>query len=209
SSIVLARSFWGLSGYGRSSSPSPMVAALNPPPSGRREGQRLASIAPARRRCRAKRRGRRPMSERTMTPEVRSMSEDEFRAHLRAFLDENVAPTKSAYRDRMERGRVWARLLDDDGLAAPTWPVADGGMDLPIPLLVIYHEEMARSRAPSRVDASLGMVAQSIVAFGTEAQKAQFLPRIRRADDIWRQGFSEPGAGSDLPSLTTPAGPHR
>jgi alkylation response protein AidB-like acyl-CoA dehydrogenase len=133
------------------------------------------------------------------------MDDDEFLDFLRGFLDEHVAPVKEAYKDRIERARVWARLLDDHGLAAPSWPVEFGGMDLPTRLQVIYHQEMTRARAPGRIDTAMGMVGPSIVRFGTPEQQARFLPGIRRLDDIWCQGFSEPGAGSDLPSLITSA----
>jgi alkylation response protein AidB-like acyl-CoA dehydrogenase len=136
---------------------------------------------------------------------MHELADDEFRKRLRSFLEREVPRVKEAHANRLDRARAWARLLADDGCAAPSWPIEFGGMDLPTRLQIIYHEEMTRARAPGRPDTALGMVGPSIIRFGTPQQQRRFLPRILRADDIWCQGFSEPGAGSDLPSLTTRA----
>src|SRR5262245_51500435 len=98
------------------------------------------------------------MSQSTAIREFRDMTDEEVRAVVRELLDVHVPLVKAEHKDRIERGRAWARLLDDHGLAAPSWPIDCGGMDLPIRLLSVYHEEMARSRAPGRIDTALGMV---------------------------------------------------
>src|SRR4051812_26342677 len=115
-------------------------------------------------------------------PDYRELNDEEFRSTFREFLAEHVSAVKANHRDRLERARVWAALLDDNGLAAPSWPIAAGGMDLPTRLQLVYHEEMTRARAPGRPDTAMGMVGQSIIRFGTPEQQRRFLPRIRRAD---------------------------
>jgi alkylation response protein AidB-like acyl-CoA dehydrogenase len=100
----------------------------------------------------------------------------------------------------------WSRKLYDAGLVGVTWPRAYGGYEQPVTHQVIAMEEMARSGAPEHMNMiGLGMAGPTILAHGTEEQKQRFLRPILTAEDMWCQGFSEPGAGSDLASLSTRA----
>jgi alkylation response protein AidB-like acyl-CoA dehydrogenase len=126
---------------------------------------------------------------------------------LRAFL----ATALPKFRAEHGRGHdfesrlVWQRILDAEGWAAPSWPVADGGRGLGVVDRVQCDLEFARADAPT-VAGILGInnVGPTIAAFGTDAQR-ESLPRIRSGEEIWCQGFSEPGAGSDLAALATRA----
>jgi alkylation response protein AidB-like acyl-CoA dehydrogenase len=129
-----------------------------------------------------------------------------LRQELRAFLAEHHPgrPPKGET-ERLRFERDWAAFLADAGWAAPAWPQEWGGMDLPAALQLVYHEEMARARVPSHPSPNSFIVGPAILRYGTPEQKERFLRPIVRADELWCQGFSEPGAGSDLASLTTRA----
>ena len=129
-----------------------------------------------------------------------------FRQELRAFLAEHHPgrPPKGET-DRLNFEREWAALLADAGWAAPAWPKEWGGMGLPAGLQLVYHEEMARARVPAHPSPNSFIVGPAILRYGTPEQKERFLRPIVRADELWCQGFSEPGAGSDLAALTTRA----
>lgn len=130
----------------------------------------------------------------------------EFRLELRAFLTEHHPgrpPKEHAERLRFERD--WAAFLADAGWAAPAWPKEWGGMDLPAGLQLVYHEEMTLARAPAHPSPNSFIVGPAILRYGTPEQQERFLRPIVRAEELWCQGFSEPGAGSDLASLTTRA----
>src|SRR5581483_4672966 len=129
-----------------------------------------------------------------------------LRRELRAFLSEHHPgrPPKGDV-DRLRFEREWAALLADSGWAAPAWPKEWGGMDLPAGLQLVYHEEMARARVPSHPSPNSFIVGPAILRHGTPEQKERFLRPIVRADELWCQGFSEPGAGSDLAALSTRA----
>jgi alkylation response protein AidB-like acyl-CoA dehydrogenase len=81
-------------------------------------------------------------------------------------------------------------------------------MELPFPQQVIYHEEFARARVPGPLGTGLGIAAPTIIKYGTEQQKRRWLAPMLRGDTVWAQGYSEPEAGSDLPSLRTTAVRH-
>jgi alkylation response protein AidB-like acyl-CoA dehydrogenase len=134
------------------------------------------------------------------------LTTDLLRTRLRAFLAENrpgPAPPDRAGRLRFER--EWAALLADRGWAAPAWPREWGGMELPVGQQIVYHEEMARARVPPHPSPNSFIVGAAILRHGTAAQRERFLRPMVRADELWCQGFSEPGAGSDLASLRTRA----
>ena len=101
----------------------------------------------------------------------------------------------------------WQRRLFDGGYAGLSWPEEYGGRDLPSSQQLIFLEETTRARAPYVGVNFVGLLhaGPTIVAEGTEEQKREHLPRILRGDEVWCQGFSEPGAGSDLASLRTRA----
>lgn len=131
---------------------------------------------------------------------------DDFRSRVRAFLganDPGRGPRDPA--QRLAWQRDWAALLVEEGFAAPTWPKAWGGMDLPLADQVVYHEEFAQVRRPPHPGPGIFVVGPTIIKHGTDDQRKRFLRPALRGDLIWAQGFSEPEAGSDLPSLRTRA----
>ncbi len=101
----------------------------------------------------------------------------------------------------------WHQILYKKGWVAPAWPVEFGGTDWTPLQRHLFEEEKARASTPRLMPFGLSMVAPVIMAFGDAAQKKHFLPRILSCEDWWCQGYSEPGAGSDLASLTTKAVP--
>jgi alkylation response protein AidB-like acyl-CoA dehydrogenase len=131
---------------------------------------------------------------------------DTLRAEFQRFLAENPPgrPPRNA-QGQLEWRQAWARTKFEHGIAAPAWPTDWYGMGLTLSQLVVYHEEMAAARAPGAPSPGAGMVGPAILQHGTDEQRKRFLPRLLRGEDLWCQGFSEPGAGSDLPSLRTRA----
>lgn len=134
--------------------------------------------------------------------------ETEFRAEIAAFLDHALTP------ELREAGRRatsvfihpdislrWQRILDNKGWAAPDWPVEYGGTGWTEMERYVFAAECAAAGAPNLAPMGLKMVAPVIMHYGTDAQKAHFLPRILSGEDYWCQGFSEPDSGSDLASL--------
>jgi alkylation response protein AidB-like acyl-CoA dehydrogenase len=118
-----------------------------------------------------------------------------FRAEVRGWLQENLPGTP---------GREWSRKLYDAGYAGLTWPEEYGGRGAPYSHQAIVLEEFARAEAPQHMNViALGMAGPTIMAHGTEEQKQRYLPKMLTAEEIWCQGFSEPGAGSDLAAVRT------
>jgi alkylation response protein AidB-like acyl-CoA dehydrogenase len=102
--------------------------------------------------------------------------------------------------------RSWQQTLADAGWAAPGWPGEWGGRDASIGQLVIYQEELALARAPVIANAiGIWNIGPTLIEFGTPEQKARWVRQMLSAEEIWCQGFSEPGAGSDLAALQTRA----
>jgi alkylation response protein AidB-like acyl-CoA dehydrogenase len=134
-----------------------------------------------------------------------------FRAELRAWLEEHLPDELRGHRGGAGRFdgpalRAWSRALYDGGYAGLTWPKEYGGAGAPYTHQAIFLEETARAEAPPHVGViGLGMAGPTIMAHGTEEQKARYLAPILSADEIWCQGFSEPGAGSDLAGVRTSA----
>ena len=134
-----------------------------------------------------------------------------FRAELRAWLDANLPEEKRGGRGGAQRfddsfGREWSRMLHEAGYAGLTWPTEYGGAGAPYSFQAIFYEETARAQAPGHVGViGLGMAGPTIMAHGTDAQKQAHLAKILSAEEIWCQGFSEPGAGSDLAAARTRA----
>lgn len=131
-----------------------------------------------------------------------------FRSEVRAFLDTALTPElrRAARRatsvfQHPSVSLAWQQLLHARGWAAPDWPVEYGGTGWDDIQRYIFAEEAARAYAPSLAPMGLKMVAPVIMHYGTPEQKAQLLPRILSGEDYWCQGYSEPGAGSDLASL--------
>ncbi|RWU17171.1 pimeloyl-CoA dehydrogenase large subunit [Pseudomonas alkylphenolica] len=131
---------------------------------------------------------------------------DEVRAYLRDHLPDEFAQ-RIAQGKRLSKDHQvqWMRTLNQQGWLAPGWPVEFGGTGWTEVQKHIFDEECFAAGAPKVVSFGLKMVAPVIIKFGTPEQKARFLPRILSCDDWWCQGYSEPGAGSDLSSLKTRA----
>ena len=141
--------------------------------------------------------------------------ENAFRAEARGWLAENLtgdfAPLVGSggpgrehefVRERM----AWERRLGTDGWIGLGWPEADRGRGLPWRHQVIFSEEYARAGAPARVG-HIGeqLLGPTLLMFGTAEQRARFLPGILAGTQLWCQGYSEPGAGSDLAAVSTRA----
>jgi alkylation response protein AidB-like acyl-CoA dehydrogenase len=128
---------------------------------------------------------------------------DEFRSWLAA---NHPGELPDDAEDAFEIRRRWQRTLSEAGWAAPGWPREWGGRDASISQLVIVQEETALARAPVIVNAiGVWNIGPTILEHGTEEQKERWLRPMLAAETIWCQGFSEPGAGSDLASLQTRA----
>jgi pimeloyl-CoA dehydrogenase large subunit len=133
-----------------------------------------------------------------------------FRDEVRDFFKKNVpAETKRKLTEgrKLEKADIvnWQRILNKKGWAVPNWPKEYGGTGWTPVQKYIFLEELQRAPAPDPLPFGVSMVGPVIAAFGNEKQKKHFLPRIANIDDWWCQGFSEPGAGSDLAGLSTKA----
>ncbi|MGE3968919.1 MAG: acyl-CoA dehydrogenase family protein [Dongiaceae bacterium] len=135
------------------------------------------------------------------TPELEA-----FRQEVRAFLAANLTDEirrnvrENMYPDR-EMHSNWHALLLKKGWAAPGWPKKYGGCEWPLEKHYIFEREFALADAPRPIIFNFDMVGPMFIEFGTEEQRKRFLPRALTGEDRWCQGFSEPGAGSDLASL--------
>jgi alkylation response protein AidB-like acyl-CoA dehydrogenase len=107
--------------------------------------------------------------------------------------------------ERRDGARAWARALAERGWIAPHWPAEYGGAGLSALEEFILHEELMRARVPTVNGIGAFLLGPTLLVHGTEEQKAAHLPGIARGEVTWAQGFSEPGAGSDLASLRTRA----
>ncbi|OWU81026.1 acyl-CoA dehydrogenase family protein [Phaeobacter sp. 22II1-1F12B] len=133
-----------------------------------------------------------------------------FRDEVRAFLDEKLPKElsdKVAARDHLGKEDMerWHAILNEKGWLAPNWPKKFGGAEWNAVQKHIFEEETARANAPRIVPFGLSMLAPVLQAFGSKEQQDYYLPRILSGEDWWCQGYSEPGAGSDLASLKTRA----
>jgi hypothetical protein len=138
--------------------------------------------------------------------------EERFRAELRAWLGATVPtlPAKPPAEDwpaRRAYDTAWQRLLFDAGYAGVDWPLEGGGRGASPVEQLIYVEELERAHAPYVGVNFVGLLhaGPTIAVEGTDAQRARYLRPILRGDEVWCQGFSEPGAGSDLAALRTRA----
>jgi alkylation response protein AidB-like acyl-CoA dehydrogenase len=140
-----------------------------------------------------------------LTPE-----EQAFRNEVRAFIEAKLPADishKVEYGLRLKRDDFirWQKALFEKGWIAPNWPKKYGGTGWTPMQRHIFDEELGRAWSPMIIPFGLTMVGPVIYTFGNDAQKERFLPRILSSDDWWCQGYSEPGAGSDLASLKTRA----
>jgi alkylation response protein AidB-like acyl-CoA dehydrogenase len=143
-----------------------------------------------------------------------SPHEAAFRAEARAFLEEHapVEPIPQYHKQLVDdavilgRHRAWQQTLYEHGWGALTWPREYGGRGLGPIEQIIWNQELGRvGLGPSLFMVGIGMAGPTIIAHGTDAQKARYLEPLMRAKEIWSQLFSEPGAGSDLAGLATRA----
>jgi alkylation response protein AidB-like acyl-CoA dehydrogenase len=136
-----------------------------------------------------------------------SPEEAAFRASVRSFIGRELPPDlRGGSSDEDAEGRFvgWLDKLRARHWIAPAWPREYGGGGASIVEQFVLNEEMARARAPRPSGVAIGFVGPTIITYGTDEQKERFLPGILSGDQ-WCQGFSEPGAGSDLASLQTHA----
>ena len=139
-----------------------------------------------------------------------SDEEKAFRAEVRAFLEEKLPKEMS---DKIRKGEElgkdgqeqWHAILNAQGWLAPNWPKKFGGAEWNAVQRHIFEEEAAAAYAPRIVPFGLSMLAPVLQKFGSQEQNDYWLPRILSGEDWWCQGYSEPGAGSDLASLKTEA----
>jgi alkylation response protein AidB-like acyl-CoA dehydrogenase len=140
---------------------------------------------------------------------------EEFRAEVRDWLADNLVGEFAALKglggpgrehEAFEERRVWNQHLAAAGLTCLGWPVHHGGRELPTAHRVAFYEEYARADAPVKVN-HFGeeLLGPTLIAFGTPEQQRRFLPRILDVTELWCQGYSEPGAGSDLANVSTTA----
>jgi alkylation response protein AidB-like acyl-CoA dehydrogenase len=141
-----------------------------------------------------------------------SAGDEAFRARVRAWLEAEVPahgppPSPDDWPARRAYDTAWQRKLYDAGLAGLAWPAEFGGRGLPVSQQLVYLEELARAGAPYIGVNFVGLMhaGPTLIAEGSDAQRAFHLPRILRGESVWCQGFSEPQAGSDLASLRTRA----
>ncbi|HEY1850439.1 MAG TPA: acyl-CoA dehydrogenase [Candidatus Binataceae bacterium] len=142
-----------------------------------------------------------------------------FRQEFRAWLEANMPPP----RDKSDNDDIgseivrtddndwnyslqWHRKMNAGGWVGVSWPKAYGGRGATLEQMVVYNEEMVRARAPGIVNGlGIMLVGPTLIHWGTEEQKKRYVPKILSAEEIWCQGYSEPGAGSDVASLNTRA----
>jgi len=137
-------------------------------------------------------------------------AQERFRDEVRAFLADELPPELA---ERVRLGKAvsktdqaeWTRILNRRGWAAPSWPVAHGGTGWTLVERHLFDVACRAAHAPVLSGFGFNMVGPAIIRYGTEAQKAELLPRIRNADLWWCQGYSEPQAGSDLATVRTRA----
>jgi alkylation response protein AidB-like acyl-CoA dehydrogenase len=135
-----------------------------------------------------------------------------FQREVRDWITANMPPevAEESRRSRSshvskERLLQWQKKLAGKGWLCPNWPQEHGGTGWNSTQKFIFEMEMARADSPYLSSFSIKMVAPVLMKFGSEAQKKRFLPKIAAAEELWCQGYSEPGSGSDLASLRTRA----
>lgn len=139
-----------------------------------------------------------------------SVEEEAFRAEVRRFISENLDP--KTHRTMLD-GRVppkeeivvWQRTLNAKGWATPSWPKEAGGPGFSAVERYIFLDELHQAPAPEPVSFNVSMIGPVLITYGTDDQKGRFLAKTANIDIWWAQGFSEPGAGSDLAALRTSA----
>jgi alkylation response protein AidB-like acyl-CoA dehydrogenase len=138
------------------------------------------------------------------TPEQKA-----FRREARTWLEANVPKVPLPSMDTaegFERHREWERTLNQGGWAMVSWPVAYGGRGANLIEWLIFEEEYYRAGAPGRVNQNgIFLLGPTLMEYGTDDQKARYLPRMASSEEIWAQGWSEPNAGSDMAAIRSSA----
>ncbi len=141
-----------------------------------------------------------------------SKEDEAFRQEVRQFIEESYTPEMRAKHARSKHGYMdkenhvkWQKALAKKSWLAPNWPTEYGGPGFTASQKYIFDVEMGRAGVPHTIPFGPTMVAPVIMKFGTPEQKKRFLPDILETNVLWCQGYSEPGAGSDLASLQTKA----
>ena len=137
-----------------------------------------------------------------------STEHEAFRAEARGWLAAHVPSEPLPSLDTatgFEAHRRWERTMFEDRWSVVSWPPEYGGRGLGIFEWLVFEEEYYRARAPKRVSQNgIFLLAPTMLEYGTEAQKARYLPAMASGDEIWCQGWSEPDAGSDLAGIRSP-----
>jgi alkylation response protein AidB-like acyl-CoA dehydrogenase len=135
-----------------------------------------------------------------------------FRSQIRGFIQQHLPKNlgfaldeETENPERDEVIKAWRKQLGTQGWIAPHWPKEYGGAGLSPGEQFIFNEEMANARAPQVGGMGVQMIGPTLILYGTDEQKAEHLPKITSGEVHWAQGYSEPGAGSDLASLQTRA----
>ncbi len=144
-----------------------------------------------------------------------SAQDEQFRTEVAGWLNSNLTGEFEKLKFRggpgdehtyPEERKAWEKKLADGGWTCVGWPEEHGGRACSIEQQVIFFEEYARAGAPGRVGhIGEGLTGPTLIAFGSEAQKEKYLPGIVSGEELWCQGYSEPGAGSDLANVKTKA----
>lgn len=156
-----------------------------------------------------------PRTSSTARGSLAESSDAEFRAAVRGWLTANLTGAFAGLRgaggpgrehEAFEQRLAWDQHLAAAGWTALSWPAEHGGRAATVSQQLIFHEEYARAAAPARVS-HMGeqLLGPTLIAYGTPEQQRRFLPAIASVAELWCQGFSEPGAGSDLASVATSA----
>ena len=139
-----------------------------------------------------------------------SEKDQKFKTEVRSFIEENLNKETAK---RVEEGlpiskeatQEWQKKLASKGWLAPGWGKEYGGTGWSLTQRYIFDEECGSASTPRTIPFGVTMVGPVIIKYGTEEQKKKYLPKILSSDEWWCQGYSEPGSGSDLASLSTKA----
>lgn len=135
--------------------------------------------------------------------------ENAFRREVRLWLDANVPAERLPTYDRKEgfaAHRAWEHTLNEGGYSMVSWPKEYGGLGVNLIEWLIFEEEYWRAAAPLRVNQNgIFLLGPTLMEFGTDEQKARFLPKMASSEETWAQAWSEPGAGSDMAAIRSTA----